>query len=429
MRGFSPPKPAFRGLAEEEEDETVKVLVLSALQEALNSTPVQRQLVAALDLHTQLQAVFVESKHLLIQQLIADLNLGSRLTALLADRKIQEQLAAHIDVETLLSSVDLEQKLRNSLAGVDVFGVIFSPSTVAATKRALASDEALCAKAAIALNGWVFAGLLLALYAAAVAELSLCLFGWTMGLALSATAAFDWAWLPLLLHTVRVAVLGVAAPRLPTTHGLVRQLSSLPPAPLASSPEAAAAPKQLPQLLLAPLGALGRPWLLLSAACLLIDGVAFAAAALTIRSTAAAAAMPVALGAASTTELAAIDAAATTAASVESASDVLLLLLWACFVALDLLPLACWPLLRWALPEQHASALRAALLARLPSTLGSSGSSSIWPSWMNEDAVPSLDGRGSREASRSHDGLRPMQSWLDASPTLRTGEGAAADRV
>ena len=92
MRGFSPPKPAFRGLAEEEEDETVKVLVLSALQEALNSTPVQRQLVAALDLHTQLQAVFVESKHLLIQQLIADLNLGSRLTALLADRKIQEQM-------------------------------------------------------------------------------------------------------------------------------------------------------------------------------------------------------------------------------------------------------------------------------------------------------------------------------------------------
>ena len=92
MRGFPPPKPAFRGLAEEEEDETVKVLVLSALQEALNSTPVQRQLVAALDLHTQLQAVFVESKHLLIQQLIADLNLGSRLTALLADRKIQEQM-------------------------------------------------------------------------------------------------------------------------------------------------------------------------------------------------------------------------------------------------------------------------------------------------------------------------------------------------
>lgn len=426
MRGFSPTKSSFRGLTEEDDDETVKAMVLQALQEALNSTPVQRQLVAALDLHTQLQAVFVESKHLLIQQLIADLNLGSRLTALLADPKIQNQLAAHIDVETLLSSVDLEQKLRNALAGVDVFGILFSPSTAATTKRALASDEALSAKAAMALNGWVFAGLLLVMYAAAVAELSLCLFGWVCGLTLSASAAFDWEWMPLLLHTVRVAMLGVVASRLPTTHNLVRQLCSPPPAPLASSPEAAAAPQQLPQLLLAPIRALGRPWLLLSAACLLIDGVAFVSAALTIRRAVAAATAPAALSATGTTELAAVDAAAAAAASVESASDVLLLLLCAGLLALDLLPLACWPLLRWALPAHHVSALRAALLAHLPSSLDSS---SIWPNWMQEDDAPPLERRSSREASRSQDGLRPMQSWLEASPGLRTSEGAAGDRV
>ena len=112
--GSSPAATRFRGLEEDDAEASVHAMVLSGLEEALNTTAVQRQLVTALDLPTQLQAALVESKQLLIQQLIADLNLGSRLTSLLADPTIQQQLAAHIDVETLLKSVDLEKKLRQA---------------------------------------------------------------------------------------------------------------------------------------------------------------------------------------------------------------------------------------------------------------------------------------------------------------------------
>lgn len=153
-------------LAEEAEVD-IEALVRQELQEALNSSQVQKALRVALNLQEQCRAVVVEEKHHLVQQVIADLNLGARLSALVADPRTAKQLVAHIDVGAVLKMVDLDDRLRGTLAATDMLALLRAswPPLKHAAKRALHEDDATLANAQLGCNAWVFAGMALALCA------------------------------------------------------------------------------------------------------------------------------------------------------------------------------------------------------------------------------------------------------------------------
>jgi hypothetical protein len=263
----------FKKHAQLRDDEPdMESLVRRELMEALQSDSVRQQLVAALDLQDVIARGMVEQKPALLAALSSSFDLPARLSALVNDPRVVQQIAAHIDLSAALAGTGILDRVRESLASCDL--VEFAERSVPAARqrlqRRLGEDPTLRSTAALAAGSWALAGVACWLYAALAAEVCLVAFGWLMHLAFVRSSTFVWAWLTLPIHTVRIAVAFAALRHLPSIEDTIAALCAPPPAPIASEPSAASrtpAWRVLLSPLLQRLGSLSSLWV----ACTMVD--------------------------------------------------------------------------------------------------------------------------------------------------------------
>lgn len=263
----------FKRHAQLRDDEPdMESLVRGELAEALQSDSVRQQLVAALDLHAIMARMLSQEKPQMLATLSSSLDLPTRLSALINDPRVMQQLAAHIDVSAAMAGTGIRDRVRESLASSDLveYAERLVPAAKQRLKRRLGEDPALRSTAALAAGTWALAGVACWLYAALAAEVCLVAFGWAMHLAFFHTSTFVWAWLTLPIHTIRIAVAVAALRHLPSLEDTIAALCAPPAAPIASQPSPASrtpAWRVLLSPLLKRLGTLGS----LSVACAVVD--------------------------------------------------------------------------------------------------------------------------------------------------------------
>jgi hypothetical protein len=235
------------------------------LTEALQSESVRRQLVEALDLPAIVARVLSDEKPQMLATLSSSLDLTARLSALINDPRVVQQLAAHIDVSAAMAGTGIRDRVRESLASSDLveYAERVLPAARQRLQRRLGADPAFRSTAALAAGTWALAGVACWLYAALATEVCLTAFGWVMWLAFIRTTTFVWAWLTLPLHTIRIALAMAAAQHLPSIEDVIAALCAPPAAPIASQPSRASrmpAWRVLLSPLLQRLGTLGSLW-------------------------------------------------------------------------------------------------------------------------------------------------------------------------